>query len=485
MQQQELFLTVEIGSDHVDLPTVAAEGFIVVEVVGNNTVSVAEAQLMCALVLKRNLLSGHHQATSEGWDMVAVAHQACVLEGKTVGTVWVDVEEVKHVCKVGCSDGDMCLFTDLLGDLLCRIHRSPDSLMLVVETTIGTNSTEIVGIVRGCAKTAVSVGITQQAKDDPIYTKVGSILGLRVLPSHWRKGMGKKLADREEDEVVQASYTYNIYNNWDPLEDALRLFDRMCMEQDSPKTSAVNLGSFNVMVDAYCHAERGQYAIKVFGKMVEKRPAPDVLSSNNLIDWLGKNKLVGKSEGWYMKEVARAVFVSGIKQSWPPPVQCVILGDGVQVRLPPWPPPVWKVWLSMKITGPLSFKLGPKWRVEGLVYWNYCSPQYTPELLGVQSSICQMTVKVAIGQTIQFRMHATQPRPIPWPSFIGITLWRHLLHILSLVPHCLVNMSKSMLITHCHFSVICWKHCFEFLENAWLEVDNSYYTASSRYCPAT
>ena len=80
MQQQELFLTVEIGSDHVDLPTVAAEGFIVVEVVGNNTVSVAEAQLMCALVLKRNLLSGHHQATSEGWDMGSVAHQACVLE---------------------------------------------------------------------------------------------------------------------------------------------------------------------------------------------------------------------------------------------------------------------------------------------------------------------------------------------------------------------------------------------------------------------
>jgi pentatricopeptide repeat protein len=172
------------------------------------------------------------------------------------------------------------------------------------------------------------------------------------------------------------------------------------MEHDSPGTSAVNLGSFNVMVDAYCHAERGQYAIKVFGKMAKKRPAPDVLSSNNLIDWLGKNKLVGKSEGWYMEEVARAVFVSGIKQSWPPPVQCVILGDGVQVRLPPWPPRVWKVWLSMKITGPLTFKLGPKWRVEGLVYWNYCSPQYTPELLGVQASVCQMTVKVVIGQTI-------------------------------------------------------------------------------------
>jgi hypothetical protein len=42
-----------------------------------------------------------------------------------------------------------------------------------------------------------------------------------------------------------------------------------------------------------------------------------------------------------------------------------------------------------------------------------------------------------------------------------------------LVPHCLVNMSKSMLITHCHFSVICWKHCFEFLENTWSEVDTA------------
>ncbi|XP_008662411.2 uncharacterized protein [Zea mays] len=238
-----------------------------------------------------------------------------MVEASAVMVVWaydaacdrVGVQEVKHACEVGCSGGEMCLFTDLLGDLLCRIHRSPDSLMLVVETTIGTNSTEIAGIVRGCAKTAVSVGTTQQAKDDPIYTKVGSILGLRVSPSHWRKGMGKKLADREEDEVVQASYTYNIYNNWAPLEDALRLFDRMCMEHDSPRTSAVNLGSFNVMVDAYCHAGRGQYAIKVFGKM-PRRGLCQMYSSNNLIDWLGKNKLVGKSEGWYMEEAARAVL---------------------------------------------------------------------------------------------------------------------------------------------------------------------------------
>jgi len=56
----------------------------------------------------------------------------------------------------------------------------------VAETATGPNSTEIVGLVRGCVKTVVyGTGTTQQAKDDdPIYTKVGYILGLRVSPSH-------------------------------------------------------------------------------------------------------------------------------------------------------------------------------------------------------------------------------------------------------------------------------------------------------------
>jgi hypothetical protein len=55
----------------------------------------------------------------------------------------VDVEEVERACEVGCNSGDdkMCLFTDLHGDLLCRIRCLPDSLTLVAETTIGTNST--------------------------------------------------------------------------------------------------------------------------------------------------------------------------------------------------------------------------------------------------------------------------------------------------------------------------------------------------------
>ena len=43
------------------------------------------------------------------------------------------VEEVELACEVRCMSGGgkMCLFTDLLGDPLCRIRHSPDSLVLV------------------------------------------------------------------------------------------------------------------------------------------------------------------------------------------------------------------------------------------------------------------------------------------------------------------------------------------------------------------
>jgi hypothetical protein len=42
------------------------------------------------------------------------------------------VEEMERACEVGSSGaGKMCLFTDLLGDPLCRIRNSPAFLMLV------------------------------------------------------------------------------------------------------------------------------------------------------------------------------------------------------------------------------------------------------------------------------------------------------------------------------------------------------------------
>ena len=42
------------------------------------------------------------------------------------------VEAVERACEVGSGGGGkMCLFTDLLGDPLCRIRHSPAFLMLV------------------------------------------------------------------------------------------------------------------------------------------------------------------------------------------------------------------------------------------------------------------------------------------------------------------------------------------------------------------
>ena len=154
-------------------------------------------------------------------------------------------EEGERECEVGSSGGGeakMCLFTDLLGDPLCRIRNSPAYLMLVrphvhfslsfltlcavvmrrkaidfffpvfrfrsvlawgparlpelitvfvlcekvVETANGGgggNGREIIGLIRGCVKTVVSGGSVQAGKD-PIYSKVAYILGLRVSPRY-------------------------------------------------------------------------------------------------------------------------------------------------------------------------------------------------------------------------------------------------------------------------------------------------------------
>ncbi|CAL4944544.1 unnamed protein product [Urochloa decumbens] len=136
------------------------------------------------------------------------------------------VEAVERACEVG-SCGKMCLFTDLLGDPLCRIRHSPAFLMLVAETSTGgpDNSTEIAGLVRGCVKTVVS-GTTQGK--DPIYTKVGYVLGLRVSPRHRRKGVGKKLVDRMEEWFRQTGAEYSYMATEQDNEASVRLFTGRC-----------------------------------------------------------------------------------------------------------------------------------------------------------------------------------------------------------------------------------------------------------------
>lgn len=144
------------------------------------------------------------------------------------------VEEVERECEVGSSgggSGKMCLFTDLLGDPLCRIRNSPAYLMLVAEIATGTGTggggggTRIVGLVRGCVKSVVSG--TSHGKD-PIYTKVAYILGLRVCPTHRRKGVGKKLVERMEEWFRQKGAEYSYMATEQDNEASVQLFTGRC-----------------------------------------------------------------------------------------------------------------------------------------------------------------------------------------------------------------------------------------------------------------
>lgn len=135
-----------------------------------------------------------------------------------------EVAEVERRCEVGPS-GKMLLFTDLLGDPLCRIRHSPACLMLVAEIVENeTQKGHIVGMIRGLIK-SVTCGkkLPRDPSSDghdrpqpvPVLTKAAYILGLRVAPTHRRLGLGFTLVSRMEDWFKQngADYAYLATEN--------------------------------------------------------------------------------------------------------------------------------------------------------------------------------------------------------------------------------------------------------------------------------
>ncbi|XP_040995153.1 probable N-acetyltransferase HLS1 isoform X2 [Juglans microcarpa x Juglans regia] len=145
------------------------------------------------------------------------------------------VEDVERRCEVGPS-GKLSLFTDLLGDPICRVRNSPAFIMLVAE--IGEQK-EIVGMIRGCIKTAtcgkklsrnakISNNNNELIKPVPVYTKVAYILGLRVSPPSRRLGIGLKLVRRMEEWFRDngAEYSYLATEN-DNLA-SVKLFTDKC-----------------------------------------------------------------------------------------------------------------------------------------------------------------------------------------------------------------------------------------------------------------
>ncbi|KAI8017344.1 putative N-acetyltransferase HLS1-like [Camellia lanceoleosa] len=153
------------------------------------------------------------------------------------------IEEVERRCEVGPS-GKLSLFTDLLGDPICRVRHSPAYLMLVAETVMVGNTEkeedkeerEIVGMIRGCIKT-VTCGkkFSRNGKNGhdpskplPIYTKVAYILGLRVSPSHRRMGIGLKLVRRIEDWFRENGAEYSYMATENDNRPSVKLFTDKC-----------------------------------------------------------------------------------------------------------------------------------------------------------------------------------------------------------------------------------------------------------------
>ncbi|XP_028764172.1 probable N-acetyltransferase HLS1 [Neltuma alba] len=150
------------------------------------------------------------------------------------------VEAMEKICEVGPS-GKLSLFTDLMGDPICRVRHSPAYLMLVAEM-----GQEIVGLIRGCIKT-VTCGkkLSRNAKSPylnindtdtfqatpryvPVYTKVAYVLGLRVSPSHRRMGIGSKLVHRIEEWFRNNGVEYSYIATENDNLASVKLFTDKC-----------------------------------------------------------------------------------------------------------------------------------------------------------------------------------------------------------------------------------------------------------------
>ncbi|XP_030523190.1 probable N-acetyltransferase HLS1 [Rhodamnia argentea] len=153
---------------------------------------------------------------------------------------WKEVEEVERRCEVGHAS-KMSLFTNLLGDPICRIRHSPPYLMLVAEME-QEGERKIVGMVRGCIKT-VSCGGRKLFRNgssngdgendptkiiSPIYAKVASILGLRVCPSHRRIGIGLALVKKMEAWFIHNGAEYSYITTEKDNQASLNLFLLKC-----------------------------------------------------------------------------------------------------------------------------------------------------------------------------------------------------------------------------------------------------------------
>ncbi|KAK4763349.1 hypothetical protein SAY86_009117 [Trapa natans] len=139
------------------------------------------------------------------------------------------IGDLERSCVVGPADG-ASLFTDTLGDPICRIRNSPTYIMLVAEL-----EEELIGVIQGSIKVV--------AIRNPPWNlaKLGYILGLRVDPTHRRKGVGLTLVHSLEEWFVSNGAEYAYMATEKDNEASTRLFmDRLGYTQFRTPSILVN-----------------------------------------------------------------------------------------------------------------------------------------------------------------------------------------------------------------------------------------------------
>ncbi|XP_022979568.1 probable N-acetyltransferase HLS1 [Cucurbita maxima] len=132
------------------------------------------------------------------------------------------VEKLERSCEIGSKLGGASIFTDMMGDPLCRIRFYPLHIMLVAELP---EKGDVVGVVRGCIK---SVGTGGAAAGEANTTRIGCILGLRVSPAHRRLGIGLKLVHSVEEWVIRNGAPYAFLAIEKKNKASKNLFTRKC-----------------------------------------------------------------------------------------------------------------------------------------------------------------------------------------------------------------------------------------------------------------
>ncbi|KAL1203370.1 Pentatricopeptide repeat-containing protein [Cardamine amara subsp. amara] len=167
-------------------------------------------------------------------------------------------------------------------------------------------------LMMGCVKKSDADGVLKLYEE--LKEKLGGFVDDGVVYGNLMKGYFMKEMEKEamdcyeevtgEDSKVKMSamaynYVLEALSENGKFDEALKLFDAMKMEHNPPKRLALNLGSFNVMVNGYCAEGRFEEAVEVFRQMGDFRCSPDTLSFNNLMNQLCDNGLLAEAEKLY------------------------------------------------------------------------------------------------------------------------------------------------------------------------------------------